>query len=81
MTNQYQQDDANPSADRAEENNACFSSMQSLLTRAIQANGGDYKSATVDVYSVAEALLNDYGDGDVKEWLRSLRDSVISTVR
>lgn len=63
-------------AERAEDDNACFCEMEALIVRAIRQSGGDYKSATVDVYSVAEALLDDYGDGDVKQWLRSLRDRV-----
>jgi hypothetical protein len=67
-----------PKADQAAQFNACFQDVMSLLIRAIQRNDGDYKTAVVSVYDLAEVLIDDYGDGEVKDWLRSLRDGVIS---
>ena len=68
-----------PKVTASEERNEAFAGIRGLIINAIRSNGGDYKSATVDVYSLAEVLLEDYGDGEVKDWLRSLRDAVVKT--
>lgn len=65
-----------PKAEAARDRNEDFDAIESLIIDAIQRSEGvgGYKTATVNVYSLAEALIRDWGDGEVKDWLRSLRD-------